>query len=263
MPPVAVPGLGFLVVWCWPVGRLPEPRLLPAAASCMIPDQTSRPACWASRGLARFIAGLALVAVTAACGAGGDDAPVGSPAPTSAATTGSPAASLEPKAGSPKGSKAPREPTAIPAGRIEGPYTLRIPRIGVDTRVVPIQSNANRVLEPPRDPRIAGWWSDGAAPGEPRGSAVVVGHSVRNDGGGVFDDLGELRRGSAIEVKGADSALTYRVQSVDVLSKDELARSAEKIFAQTGTGRLVLISCEDWDGSVWRSNVVTIAAPVR
>jgi LPXTG-site transpeptidase (sortase) family protein len=91
----------------------------------------------------------------------------------------------------------------------------------------------------------------------------VVGHSVRNDGGGVFDDLGELRRGNAIEVKGADSALTYRVQSVDVLSKDEFARNAEKIFAQTGTGRLVVISCEDWDGSVWRSNVVTIAAPVR
>jgi hypothetical protein len=48
-----------------------------------------------------------------------------------------------------------------------------------------------------------------------------------------------------------------------VLSKDELARRAEKIFAQTGTGRLVIISCEDWDGTVWRSNVVTIAAPVR
>ena len=91
----------------------------------------------------------------------------------------------------------------------------------------------------------------------------MVGHSVRNDGGGVFDDLSDMRRGNTIEIEGADSALTYRVQSVDVLSKDELARSAEKIFAQTGTGRLVIISCEDWDGTVWRSNVVTIAAPVR
>lgn len=225
----------------------------------MTPDPTtSRPACRASRGLARFIAGLALVAVTAACGSGSDVTPVGSPG-----TPASPEVSRKPTSASPKASKESREPTATPAGRIEGPYTLRIPRIGVDTRVVPIQSNADRVLEPPRDPRIAGWWSDGAAPGEPQGSAVVVGHSVRNDGGGVFDDLGDLRRGNAIEVEGADSALTYRVRSVDVLSKDELARSAEKIFAQTGTGRLVIISCEDWDGTVWRSNVVTIAAPVR
>ena len=244
--------------------RWSELQQLSAADSSMTPDlTTSGPGRWASRGLARFLAGLALVASTAACGSSGDVAPVGSPAPTSAATTASQEVSGEPTSASAKASKASREPTAIPAGRIEGPYTLRIPRIGVDTRVVPIQSNADRVLEPPRDPRIAGWWSDGAAPGERQGSAVVVGHSVRNDGGGVFDDLGDLSGGDAIEVKGADAALTYRVQSVDVLSKDELARKAEKIFDQSGTGRLVIISCEDWDGTAWRSNVVTIAAPAR
>ena len=38
----------------------------------------------------------------------------------------------------------------------------------------------------------------------------------------------------AIEVEGSDSTLTYRVQSIDVLSKDQVARDAEQIFAQTG-----------------------------
>jgi LPXTG-site transpeptidase (sortase) family protein len=90
----------------------------------------------------------------------------------------------------------------------------------------------------------------------------VVGHSVRNDGGGVFDDIGDLDRGDAIEVEGSDSTLNYRVKSVEVMSKHELARNAEEIFAQTGAGRLVVISCEDWDGTAWRSNVVTIAARV-
>ena len=80
----------------------------------------------------------------------------------------------------------------IQAGGIEGPYTLRIPRIGVDARVVPIKSNKERILEPPHDPSIAGWWSDGAAPGEPQGSAVVVGHTVRNRDGGVFDNIKEF-----------------------------------------------------------------------
>jgi LPXTG-site transpeptidase (sortase) family protein len=131
----------------------------------------------------------------------------------------------------------------------------------VDAPVVPIQSNEQRVLNPPRDPRIAGWWSDGAAPGERQGSAVVVGHTVRNRGGGVFDDIGDLSRGDAIEVKGSDSTLTYRVKSIDVLSKSEFARDAQEIFAQTGAGRLVIITCDDWDGTVWRSNIVTIAAP--
>jgi LPXTG-site transpeptidase (sortase) family protein len=91
---------------------------------------------------------------------------------------------------------------------------------------------------------------------------VLVGHTVRNRDGGVFDDMGNLSRGDAIEVEGSDSTLTYRVKSINVLSKEEVARNAEEIFAQTGPGRLVIITCEDWDGNAWRSNIVTIAAPV-
>jgi LPXTG-site transpeptidase (sortase) family protein len=154
------------------------------------------------------------------------------------------------------------ESTAIQAGGIEAPFALRIPRIGVDAHVVPIKSNEEGILEPPRNISVAGWWSDGAAPGEAKGSAVLVGHAVRNKGGGVFDDLGELSRGDAIEVEGSHSTLTYRVQSVDVLSKDEVARNAKQIFDQTGTGRLVVITCGDFDGTVWRSNIVIIASPV-
>ena len=91
----------------------------------------------------------------------------------------------------------------------------------------------------------------------------MVGHTVRSRGGGVFDDIGDLDPGDAIEVKGSDSAVTYCVESIDVLAKEEVARDAEEIFAQTGSGRLVIITCEDWDGKVWRSNIVTTAAPDR
>jgi hypothetical protein len=55
--------------------------------------------------------------------------------------------------------------------------------------------------------------------------------------------------------------LTYRVTSIDVHSKSEFARDAQEIFAQTGVGRLVIITCDGWDGTVWRSNIVTIATP--
>jgi hypothetical protein len=64
-----------------------------------------------------------------------------------------------------------------------------------------------------------------------------------------------------IEVEGSDSVLTYHVQSVDVLSKRELARNAEQIFTQAGPRRLVVLTCDDWDGTALRSNIVTIAAP--
>jgi LPXTG-site transpeptidase (sortase) family protein len=209
---------------------------LRAAASSMIPDPTFRRAGRTPRRPARFIAALCLVAVTAACGTGGDHV-------TPVASTAAPSSAMQ-------------------GGGIEGPYVLRIPRIGVDTHVVPIKSNEEGILEPPRDLSVAGWWSDGAAPGEAQGSAVLVGHAVRNKGGGVFDDLGDLSRGDAIELEGAHSTLTYRVQSNDLLSKAHLARNAEQIFDQTGAGRLVVITCGDFDGTVWRSNIVIIAAPV-
>ena len=147
-------------------------------------------------------------------------------------------------------------------GGIEAPYRLRIPRIGVDALVMPIKSNEEGILEPPRNISVAGWWSDGAAPGEPQGSAVLVGHAVTNKVGGVFDDLGYLSRGDAIELEGSHATLTYRVQSNDVLSKDDFARNAEQIFDQTRAGRLVIITCGDFEGTVWRSNIVIIAAPV-
>jgi LPXTG-site transpeptidase (sortase) family protein len=225
----------------------------------MTPDLRSRPASRAHRGLARFIAGLALVAVTAACSssAQNDVTPAGSAAPTSAKASPSTGTTASRQA-----TEGPPEPTANQAERIEGRYTLRIPRIGVDAPVVPIQSNEDRVLNPPRDPSVVGWWSDGAAPGKTRGSAVLVGHTVHNKGGGVFDDMGDLSRGDAIEVKRSGSTFGYRVKSTDVLSKEEVARNAEEIFAQTGAGRLVIITCDDWDGGAWRSNIVTIATPV-
>jgi LPXTG-site transpeptidase (sortase) family protein len=223
----------------------------------MTPDLTTRPARRAPRGLARFIAGLALVGVLAACGSSdqNDLTPVGS----TPAVTASPAPATT---ASQEVTDAPPEPTASQTERIEGPttYRVRIPRIGVDAPVVAIKADENRVLDPPQDPSVVGWWSDGAAPGEARGSAVLVGHTVHT-GGGVFDDMGEVSRGDAIEVDGSDSVLSYRVKSIDVLSKEEVARNAEEIFAQTGAGRLVIITCDDWDGSAWRSNIVTVATP--
>jgi LPXTG-site transpeptidase (sortase) family protein len=225
----------------------------------MTPDLTTRPACRAPRGLARFVAGLALVAVTAACSS--SDQNDLSPEGSAPAVTASPAPVTP---GSRRVTEAAPVPTASQTERIEGAYTyrVRIPRIGVDAPVVAIQANENRVLDPPRDPSVVGWWSDGAAPGETRGSAVMVGHTVRNQGGGVFDDMGDLSRGDAIEVDESDSTLSYRVKSINVLSKEEVARDAEEIFAQSGAARLVIITCDDWDGSAWRSNIVTVATPV-
>lgn len=115
-------------------------------------------------------------------------------------------------------------------------------------------------LTPPADPQQVGWWSEGARPGASVGSAVLTGHTVHT-GGGAFDDLETLAPGDDVVVRTDRGPLTYGVVSVRVLGRGELARSSAEIFEQDGPARLVLITCEDWDGSAYLSNVVVVATP--
>lgn len=212
----------------------------------------------AAHRVAILLSGSLLLVSLSACGAE-TDAAINEVAKLHGETT----RTLAPTA-TPTATETPsEEPVPEPerqAESLDGPYTVRIPRIGVDAPVVSIHVNEGRVLVPPRELTVVGWWSEGAAPGEAQGSAVLVGHSARA-GGGVFDDVGELQPGDTIEVLGTSGDLAYAVESVEVLSKEDLARNAEEIFDQGGRGRLVVITCEDFDGAAWRSNIVTIASP--
>ncbi len=80
-------------------------------------------------------------------------------------------------------------------------------------------------------------------------------------GGGALDDLEMLEPGDRVVVGGEGSRTRWVVDSVRVLAKGELAREAERVFAQDGPPRLVLLTCEDWDGAAYRSNVVVVARP--
>src|SRR5918993_1029984 len=112
----------------------------------------------------------------------------------------------------------------------------------------------------PADPQQVGWWSQGARPGASTGSAVLTGHTVHT-GGGAFDDLEELDAGDEVVVRTDRGALGYDVVSVEVLGKGELDRRSADVFEQSGPARLVLVTCEDWDGTEYLSNVVVTARP--
>ncbi|HSF34518.1 MAG TPA: class F sortase [Nocardioides sp.] len=135
-----------------------------------------------------------------------------------------------------------------------------VPALGVAAPVTPIRT-VDGVLTPPPDPQQAGWWSGGARAGAGEGAAVVTGHTVHT-GGGAFDDLETLSPGDRVVVRSGGDALAYRVGTVEVMGRDELARRSGAVFGQTGPARLVLITCEDWDGTGYRSNVVVTAKPV-
>ncbi len=148
-----------------------------------------------------------------------------------------------------------------PAAAAGVPVGLVIPGLGVDVPVFEI-SAADGVLTPPDDPQTLGWWSGGAMPGAARGGALITGHTI-HDGGGAFDDLETLSAGDDVRVRTADGVLRYAVRSVTIYGKASLAEHAAEVFSQSVPGRLVLVTCEDWDGSIYLSNAVVLAEPVR
>lgn len=206
--------------------------------------------------LAAVLAVVCLMAAALAWAVSGRD-PV-APDRTSA---GAPAASspgtTQPAA--PSHRERPRRPRPLPAhGR---PQRVAVPALGVDVPVLPVTMQGT-ALDPPPDPQVLGWWAAGAAPGAARGSALLVGHTVHT-GGGAMDDLEQVRPGAVVRVWTSRGTIAYVVRSVRVLGKAALARRAQRLFSQRSAGRLVLVTCEDWDGSGYRSNVVVTARPRR
>ena len=199
---------------------------------------------------------LALVATLVWVGGGEPQPPTAAPAPSP----------------SPSASAPPEVDTTQDAtyARIRPGYPDRVivPSLDVDAPVLPIKA-PDRTLVPPADPQVLGWWSDGAQPGASTGSALVVGHTVHS-GGGALDDLETLGEGDQVLVRssrtedgqGALGTMEYVVETVRVYRKGRLAEEAAELFSQEVDGRLVLLTCEDWDGTRYLSNVVVTALPV-
>lgn len=146
--------------------------------------------------------------------------------------------------------------------KASAPVRLEIPSLGVDAPVVPIEVDAAAVLDPPDDPVQVGWWRRSAEPGAREGQTVIAGHTVHT-GGGSLDRVRSLTKGRTLDLTTHRGTMRYRVQGVRVYDQPELARRAVDLFGQdAGAGRLVLVSCTDWNGSSYDHNVVVLARPL-
>jgi len=178
-------------------------------------------------------------------------------APGAGSTPGAP--------GSTAASHAPEAVAATPTPAARAPWVpgaprrVLIPALHVAAPVLPVRAPGG-TLVPPSDPQQLGWWAGGARPGAAHGSALVTGHTVHT-GGGALDDLETLQRGDKVMVRTDRGRIRYAVRRVAVYSKGSVADHAERLFSQTVPGRLVLVTCEDWNGERYLSNVVVIATP--
>lgn len=149
------------------------------------------------------------------------------------------------------------KPEPQPHRATAAPKRLVVPKLGVDAPVIRAHVT-DGTLWPPDDPQTLGWWAEGAKPGALRGGALITGHTV-SSGGGAFDDLETLRRGDAVRVRTDKGVIGYKVTGVTIYRKATLAKDAQRVFSQTGPGRLVLITCEDWNGEFYESNAIVFA----
>lgn len=140
------------------------------------------------------------------------------------------------------------------------PTQLVVPRLQVNAPVVPIREQAGS-LTPPSDPLMIGWWLQGPNPGDAQGTALLTGHTVHY-GGGAFDHLDALVRGDRFRVRTARGVITYIVVGVRKYTTGALARDSQQLFRFTGAPRLLLVTCSNWNGSIYLNNTVVTGAPI-
>ena len=65
-----------------------------------------------------------------------------------------------------------------------------------------------------------------------------------------------------LRVRTAHGWIRYAVRDVRIYDKGSVAQDASRLFSQRVPGRLVLVTCEDWNGVSYLSNVVVYRRPL-
>ncbi len=161
-------------------------------------------------------------------------------------------------------------PVAGPAvGTPISPNRIVIPKLKAQAPIVKVATSANRELEIPQNPRIAGWWSPGAKPGAAKGTAIIAGHINYAGVPGALGQIGRLDPGDLVYVYGTLDAdhrarVTFKVTGVRSYPKKTLPY--REIFDQATVGRLAIVTCGGrFDASTgnYLENIVVYAVPVR
>jgi len=149
----------------------------------------------------------------------------------------------------------------VVARRAAPPVILTVPRLGLTNRLIGLRKTRSGQLQVPADPQRAGWYTEGAAPGD-AGPAVLVGHVDSYRGPGVFAKVKTLRKGDLILIRRADGTrIRFQVRLVRTYSK----RSFPTRLVYVGDGRpsLRLVTCGGAFDPVFKhylSNTVVFAA---
>jgi hypothetical protein len=145
---------------------------------------------------------------------------------------------------------------------VADPVRLRIPVIGVDSRLERLGRQPDGTIAVPERFDVAGWYADGARPGEP-GPAVILGHVDSRAGPGVFFRLSALSVGVVVYVDRADgSTAAFRVTGSARVPKTGFP--TDLVYSPTLQPALRLVTCGgsfDSQARSYRDNVIVYTVP--
>ena len=194
---------------------------------------------------------LLVVAVVILSACGGKSSPSSPPAardvtPEAATATATPVP-VEPlptaiALPTPEPTPLPPPPAPTPEPPVAEPVRLRIPKINVDAKIIPVGVTPRGEMDSPKDAWSVGWYAPGYKPFE-HGNAVMAGHvDFVRIGAAVFFNLRTLVPGDRVTVTGADEQV-HEFEVRDVQSYTPENAPLERIFG-AGDGRgLNLITC--------------------
>ena len=144
------------------------------------------------------------------------------------------------------------------------PVALRIPAIGVRTRLIRLGLTRQGTLQVPGSTSVAGWYTGSPRPGE-IGSSIIAGHIDSYLGPGVFYRLRELHPGNQIYVRQADGRFAvFRVTAVRQYPKARFPTAA--VYGPVPDAELRLITCGgtyDYATHNYLSNIIVYSTEVR
>lgn len=151
--------------------------------------------------------------------------------------------------------RAPRDVDAVAE-----PTAVRIPGIGVDSPLDRLGHSPDGTVEVPADYQRAGWYAEGARPGQ-QATAVLLGHVDSRAGPAVFYRVASLEPGDEVLVDREDgSTATFVVDRVEQHDKEQFP--TEAVYFPTLEPALALVTCGgrfDPTAGRYRDNVIAFA----
>jgi sortase (surface protein transpeptidase) len=124
------------------------------------------------------------------------------------------------------------------------PRFLKIDKINVFARVLPVGKDSNHQITAPSSVHDAGWYKASAKPGAPAGASLIDGHVSGKTESGIFKQLHSITVGDEISVERGDgTVLQYEVTGKKEYDANSVDMRAALTSSDPSKPGLNLITC--------------------